>query len=90
MSHNGKEIKTLTALEIPVEIFILFLVKNKKDFSVQDVITEFNALHKVELTHSRVKQILEEFTRSGKLTSNKLPSGTKNKTTTYYSFNKLW
>lgn len=90
MGNNGNGIKTLTAFEIPVEIFIIFLVQNKKGFTVQDVIIEFKELHKVEITYNRMKQILDQFVESEKLDRDKKPAGSKNKDTMYYTFKKLF
>lgn len=80
------EIRFLTALQIPVEIFIIFLVKNKTNFTVNQVIEEFFTKHKIEITYNRMNQILNDFVDSGKLSKEIKPNGIKGKETSYYSF----
>lgn len=87
-NDNGEKI-TLTALNIPLQIFILFLAHNQKQFTVTEIGYEFTKLYKVELTFNRVKQILDDLCLSGNLTKEQKPNGTKNKSTWFYTFKKL-
>ncbi|MES3019386.1 MAG: hypothetical protein V4721_16485 [Bacteroidota bacterium] len=87
--ENEKQVKTVTALSIPVQVFILFMVQNKKDFTVADAITEFETMHKILLPEARMRQILNELVLSDNLTMDMKANGLKNKRTAFYTFKKL-
>lgn len=84
-----ENVKTISALGIPVQIFILFMVKNKKDFTVADVIKEFESMHKILLPEPRTRKILNDLVLSNNLTLEMKPNGLKNKKTAFYTFKKL-
>lgn len=86
---DANHIKTISALGIPVQIFILFLVKNKKNFTVTDVIIEFQLLYKINLPEPRTRKILNDLVSSDNLIMEMKPNGMKNKKTAFYTFNKL-
>lgn len=83
------EIKCLTALQIPVEIFIIFLIQNKNNFTVIDVINMMENKHKVRLTFNRMNQILNDFVMAEKISKELKPNGKKGKPTYYYTFKKI-
>lgn len=89
-AENDKEEKiTLTALNIPLQIFIIFLVRNQSNFTVTDIQKQFEEKHKIVLVYSRVKQILDDLCLSGNLNKEVKPFGKKNKETSFYTFKKL-
>ena len=87
-NSDGKEIKTMTSREIPVEIFVLFLTNNLKEFTVTDLQREFDARYKIFLQEKRINQILTDFVESGKISFHIKKNG-RNKDTRYYKFLKL-
>ena len=88
-SDTQKNVKPISTLGIPVQVFIIFMVQNKKDFTVTDAITELDKLHKINLSFHRMKQILDDLVLSENLMRDIKPNGMKNKITTFYTFNKI-
>ncbi len=78
----------LSSHEIPVEIILIFIVNNREEFTVVDIIHLVEHRYKIELTYNRVKQILNSFVQRGRL-SKEVKTGKKNKQTTFYTFQKL-
>jgi hypothetical protein len=85
---SGK-VKYLSSHQIPVEIFILFLVKNRDEMTVGDVIRIFEQEHKIKLSYNRVNQIVNDFVISGKFKKEYKAYGQKGKQTAYYTFLKI-
>lgn len=89
-NNNGTETKIISQLGIPVQIFILYLVQNKKSFTVNGTIAEFEKAHKIVLNYSRMKQILDDLVLSDNLTVEFKGNGSKNKKTAFYTFKKIF
>lgn len=86
--NEGKEIRTMTSREIPVEIFVLFLTSNLKEFTVTDVQKQFLGKYNIELQEKRIREILQDFVGSGKICFT-VKKNDRNKATRYYKFLKL-
>ena len=85
MSYENRPIQ---AFEIPVEIMIMFLIKNREELTAIDVRNAISHKYKIDLRFDRVKQILNTFAARGNL-KKEIKPGKKNKLTAHYSFLKL-
>jgi hypothetical protein len=79
----------LSSLGVPVEVFIIFLVRNKTEFTVSDMCREFESKYKIDIKYNRMNQILNDFVESGKIAKTIKPNGSKGKPTAYYTFIKI-
>lgn len=85
----GEEPKIISALAIPVQVFVLFMVQNKRDFTVQDAINDFEKMHHMVLPEAKMRKILNDLVLCNNLNLEKRPNGMKNKETSFYTFKKL-
>lgn len=82
------EKRMITSLDLPVEVFILFMINNTQEFTVIDMIRLLRDKHKMVITYNRMNQILNDFTEWGKLRKD-VKEGRKGKPTAYYTFLKI-
>lgn len=83
------EKKLITSVDVPVEIFVYFLVNNNSEYTVNDLIKIMHEKHKMLLSYNRMNQILNAFTESGRLRKEVRETGRKGKSTAYYTFLKI-
>lgn len=79
----------ISSCTVPVQIFIVFLVQKEQALSVDDVRERLLIEYKIELTWSRVNQVLNSLVESKNLEKKFDTKGTKKKQTAYYIFKQL-
>lgn len=78
----------ISSAMIPVEVFVIFLIRNDERFTVCGIIDVFEARHKIRLKFSRMQQILTEMVEAGKVRRS-VDIGKRKKQVSYYSFNRI-
>lgn len=76
--------------EVPVEIFVFFLVNNSGYFTSTDISIYLQQKFRVNLRDDRIREILKAFEASGKLKCElRATAKTKNHSAKHYAFNRI-
>lgn len=87
-ANSMPEKKYISSTVIPVEVFIIFVVYNQQSFTVNDLKNLFFTSHKIDLSFTRMQQIIKDLVAAGKLKVHQAPNK-QNHIVNYYSFKTI-
>lgn len=78
----------ISSVMIPVEVFVLFLIRNDERFTICSLIDQFESRHRIRLKFARMQQIVNDLVITGKVKKT-IDTGRTRKNVSFYSFNSI-